>query len=226
MITVPYFFSDNAIFQSSSVLTLNGKCEPDANVLLKIVDKDNTVLFSSVDVSNAYGAFSLTVKTPAPSFDEYTVVLECGAEKKIISNVLFGEVWLASGQSNMELQNSQILGHEDLFKEVKDKKIRVYHVEYPAEGGAFAFPEEPDSSTRGFWVGSYDSDALMNVSAIGLKFANDLYDELNAKEDVPRSLSECIMGRNRDYNVALTRIHRQGRNCQRKIQKIRHISRA
>lgn len=111
MITVPYFFSDNAIFQSSSVLTLNGKCEPDANVLLKIVDKDNTVLFSSVDVANAYGAFSLTVKTPAPSFDEYTVVLECGAEKKSISNVLFGEVWLASGQSNMELQNSQILGH-------------------------------------------------------------------------------------------------------------------
>ena len=46
MITVPYFFSDNAIFQSSSVLTLNGKCEPDANVLLKSVDKNNTVLFS------------------------------------------------------------------------------------------------------------------------------------------------------------------------------------
>ena len=102
MITVPYFFSDNAIFQSSSVLTLNGKCEPDANVLLKIVDKNNTVLFSSVDVSNAYGAFSLTVKTPAPSFDEYSVVLECGAEKKSISNVLFGEVWLASGQGQKD----------------------------------------------------------------------------------------------------------------------------
>lgn len=194
MITVPYFFSDNAIFQSSSVLTLNGKCEPDANVLLEIVDKNNTALFSSVDVANAYGAFSLTVKTPAPSFDEYTVVLECGAEKKSISNVLFGEVWLASGQSNMELQNSQILGHEDLFKEVKDKKIRVYHVEYPAEGGAFAFPEEPDSSTCGFWVGSYDSDALMNVSAIGLKFANELYDELNAKENVPVAFLNASWG--------------------------------
>lgn len=49
------------------------------------------------------GAWSLEVATPEGSFTEYTVTLAAGKEELTLRHVLVGEVWLGSGQSNMEM---------------------------------------------------------------------------------------------------------------------------
>ncbi len=94
----------------------------------------------------------------------------------------------------MELPNSQILGHQELFDEVSKKNIRVFHVEYPSDGASFMFPEDPDPTTAGYWILADNSDALMNVSALGLKFANEIYDKLNETAEIPVAILNASWG--------------------------------
>ncbi|MGN1410607.1 MAG: hypothetical protein ACI4XJ_10605, partial [Eubacteriales bacterium] len=110
MINVPHFFSDGAMFQADSQFTLSGVCNPGTGVICTVLDKSDKAVFSAEAVSDSEGKFSLCVKTEPASFDEYRISLVCGSEEKTIAGVLFGEVWLASGQSNMELQNAFIVG--------------------------------------------------------------------------------------------------------------------
>lgn len=53
--------------------------------------------------SDANGRWEFRVPTPTASFDPQTVIISDGNEKLTLSDVLIGEVWLASGQSNMEM---------------------------------------------------------------------------------------------------------------------------
>ena len=53
--------------------------------------------------AGADGAWKMTVATPEGSFAEQTVTIACGKEKVMLGHVLIGEVWLGSGQSNMEM---------------------------------------------------------------------------------------------------------------------------
>ncbi len=184
MITVSHFFSDNALFQADSVLTLSGNCVPNVKVTLKLLSA-TSVISSAETISDSKGSFKVTVSTPKPSYDEYSLSLVCGDEEKTISHVLFGELWLASGQSNMEMANAQIIGREKLLEHVSTMQIRVYHAETPSAGGAYEFPEEPDTSGNGYWICADNSSTLNWVSAIGLKFISDIYDKLNKDADIP-----------------------------------------
>jgi len=49
------------------------------------------------------GRWEFLIPTPAASFDPQTVTISQGKEKVELTDVLIGEVWLASGQSNMEM---------------------------------------------------------------------------------------------------------------------------
>ena len=54
-------------------------------------------------LSDADGRWEFRVATPKGSFEPQTVIISDGDEKLTLSDVLIGEVWLASGQSNMEM---------------------------------------------------------------------------------------------------------------------------
>ena len=53
--------------------------------------------------ADADGAWKVAVATPEGSFQEQTVSIACGKETVSLQHVLIGEVWLGSGQSNMEM---------------------------------------------------------------------------------------------------------------------------
>ena len=53
--------------------------------------------------ADADGRWEFRVTTPKASFEPQNVVISDGNEKLTLSDVLIGEVWLASGQSNMEM---------------------------------------------------------------------------------------------------------------------------
>ena len=48
------------------------------------------------------GGWTLAVETPAAGYTPYEITFDDG-EKTTLKNILIGEVWLASGQSNMEM---------------------------------------------------------------------------------------------------------------------------
>ena len=52
---------------------------------------------------DANGRWEFRVPTPKASFEPQTIIISDGDGQQVISDVLIGEVWLASGQSNMEM---------------------------------------------------------------------------------------------------------------------------
>ncbi|MGN1347253.1 MAG: sialate O-acetylesterase [Eubacteriales bacterium] len=186
MFTLPKIFTDGALFQADASLILNGRADGDAEITGKIFNRSGLVASASAH-SAADGTFTLELRTPAASFEPHEISLHCGrcGCDCTMHDVLFGELWLASGQSNMELPNYAIPDMRLLYEKIKGKKIRVYHVDYPPYGGGGAFPWEPDHGTDGEWMTADDTTPLAKVSAVGLKFAAELYEWLNRAEEVP-----------------------------------------
>jgi sialate O-acetylesterase len=53
--------------------------------------------------ADADGKWSVKVETPAGSYKAYSIAIKGGGDSVKINDVLVGEVWLASGQSDMEM---------------------------------------------------------------------------------------------------------------------------
>jgi sialate O-acetylesterase len=94
-----------------------------------------------------------------------------GKNKILIENILVGEVWIASGQSNMEWTFHQIDPAEREFAESQkgNPLIRAFHVHRHQRAGI------PMDDTAGVWKDAAQMVAGPNsVSAVGFFFALDL----------------------------------------------------
>lgn len=93
-----------------------------------------------------------------------------------LSDILVGEVWLASGQSNMEWPFSRIAKEEQAFvRTLKDNQlVRAFHVDHHVKAGV------PMDDTSGRWKTCKElvGGNLNTVSAVGFFFAHKLQQEL------------------------------------------------
>lgn len=97
-LTVATIISDHMVVQQQAATPVWGWGEPGAKVSVKpswgkasysaVVDKD--------------GAWKVRISTPEAG-GPYSLVISSGKEKVVISDVLVGEVWVFSGQSNMDM---------------------------------------------------------------------------------------------------------------------------
>ena len=109
MLTLPYIFSSGALFQADSDLTIHGRTDPERTPVRVAINGADGELFASAETAaDAEGRFSATLPTPPASFSSYTISVTDREESRVMQDVLFGELWLASGQSNMELPNAFI----------------------------------------------------------------------------------------------------------------------
>lgn len=193
MLTMPYVFTSGALFQADAALVLTGHALALCKVTCEITDGDSLFCREQTTSGND-GSFSVEVHTPKASFQAYTVTVRCGVEENRMENVLFGELWLASGQSNMELPNSTHPEFGSLWEAQAGKHIRVYHVDYLPANANGNFPEEPDPMHTGHWYAHKDKNGLEQVSACAYRFATALYDDLNRSADVPVGFLNCSWG--------------------------------
>ncbi len=194
MLTVQTIFSDGAVFQSDAPLTIRGTGAVNSPVTGNIAGSCGVVAAGKT-CTDENGRFSLTLQAPGASFEKYTVSLRCATDSHVMQDVLFGQVWLATGQSNMELPNLFHVEAQSLYDRVKTMQLRVYQVEYPPyyckEGD---FPWEPDPMMPGHWIGPEDEKELSHISAVGLMFAADLYEALNRDAQVPVAILNSSWG--------------------------------
>ena len=89
---------DNMVLQQNTSVKIWGYASPGASVSV------STSWGASASAkANSKGEWVATVKTPAATFNPQTVRARSGSETVTASNVLIGEVWFCSGQSNMEM---------------------------------------------------------------------------------------------------------------------------
>ncbi|HLA86343.1 MAG TPA: sialate O-acetylesterase [Thermoguttaceae bacterium] len=100
------------------------------------------------------------------------MISDSSGEKTVIKNILVGEVWLCSGQSNMEMPVARCNDAKKEIAAAKYPSIRFFQV-------ANAVAGSPQENCRGRWV-VCDPKTVGGCTAAGYYFGRRLYKELNA----------------------------------------------
>ncbi|HMP92315.1 MAG TPA: sialate O-acetylesterase, partial [Phnomibacter sp.] len=119
--------------------------------------------------------FKTTIPTPAAG-GPFTITLSDG-EDLTLHNVLIGEVWLCSGQSNMEMplkgfRDQPIVASNDAIFEASHDNIRMYTV----PRSVMRSPQ--DTTKHSVWKSGADAEGVSNFSAIGYLFGKMLHQKL------------------------------------------------
>lgn len=97
-ITLPHVFGNNMVLQQQTDAKFWGKADPSSKVTVRPSwDRKSAVTV----MSDADGKWQASVPTPSAG-GPYSIEISDG-EKLVLENVLIGEVWFCSGQSNMEM---------------------------------------------------------------------------------------------------------------------------
>lgn len=126
-------FSDNMVLQQKSDVCLWGYSDPNEQLFLTCSWLNQRLALKS----ESDGNWKISVKTPSGSFKSHTVSISNSKGEIVkLSNVLIGEVWLCSGQSNMEMilmnrpeWNLVIEGSEDEIAGATNPNIRFVNIQ-------------------------------------------------------------------------------------------------
>lgn len=112
-------YSDNMVLQHGRSLTIQGKADAGEKVTVTIAgQKKKTVAASD-------GKWQVELE-PLKVGGPYTLTISAGKQKLIYNKVLAGEVWLCSGQSNMEFAlNAAATGKRDI-PQAANSQIRLF----------------------------------------------------------------------------------------------------
>lgn len=184
-IELPDIVGSNMVLQQQTDARLWGKAAPNATVSAK-ADWLKDAVSAKADGN---GDWQLTLKTPAAEKKEHTIVLsENGQQQVELSRVLIGEVWLASGQSNMEMPlegfwNCPVNNsNEVIATTIENTWVRVAPIEKNGQA-------KPVESCKGKWQVS-SAQTAPQFSATGFFFAQMLQRAL----DIPVGVIACSWG--------------------------------
>jgi sialate O-acetylesterase len=165
-IALPAVLSSNMVLQQQSSVKLWGWGNPGEKV--RINPSWNNHLDSAVVTGD--GKWLVSVTTPKAG-GPYTIEVK-GNNTITLTNILIGEVWVCSGQSNMEY--NYYWGLEDVKAELPlaaNPNIRFFNI--PRTTALY-----PQEDCRAQWL-ACDSNTLKSFSAVGYFFGKRLNKELN-----------------------------------------------
>jgi sialate O-acetylesterase len=169
-ITLPAFFSDGMVLQQKTDAAIWGWAKPNSSV--QLISSWNKKKYTAQ--SDATGKWKLKISTPEAG-GPYEITISDG-EPITIHNILIGEVWFCSGQSNMEMpmkgfRDQPISGsNEAIFNSTNDW-IRIYNVPRAVENFL------KDTSKTSAWK-STNPENISNFSATAYYFGRLLQQQL------------------------------------------------
>ncbi|HEU0125818.1 sialate O-acetylesterase [Flavobacterium sp.] len=177
-VSLPNIFSDNMVLQRNSEVKIWGWANPKEEI--KLVSSWNNQEYKAV--ANNQAKWELTIKTPEAG-GPFTIVIK-GYNEVVLKNILIGEVWLCSGQSNMEMSVSWgIDDGEEEAKNATNPNIRFFTVPKLTA-------TSPQNNLLGNWTES-TPETMKYFSAIGYFFAKRLREDL---KNVPIGLISSNWG--------------------------------
>ena len=159
-----------------------------------------TVSFGGRTVSgkaDADGRWKVALEPLAADATPREMTIVGAADRVLYKDVLVGEVWLCSGQSNMGLEVRKVINATDEIAAATDPQIRAFTaLNAPGKDGWYEFdPSQkryamrPQEKCLGSWKPCVGKD-VVNVSAVGYFFARELKKNLG----VPVGIVVCSMG--------------------------------
>ena len=199
-VVLPKIFASGMVMQQQTDANLWGEAKADATVKIATSWNKKTV---SVKAGND-GKWTAKIQTPAAG-GPYSITFNDG-EKTVIDNILVGELWICSGQSNMEMpmkgfKNQPVENAVEDILHSGDSKMRLFTVKRTS-----LF--QPATDVIGEWKEA-SPEAVRNFSATAYYFGRELRRMLN----VPVGLivtswggSSCEAWMNRNWLKAFPQI--------------------
>lgn len=116
----------------------------------------------------------MTVLPSMPAGGPYTMDVSDGRTSIRFNNVMIGEVWLAGGQSNMELELQNSKDGKSKVENISNGKVRFYNVPRLSYIDEEFYEKEANSSWQ-----ECSTETAGTWSAVGYYFADKLAKELN-----------------------------------------------
>ncbi|MBO9635183.1 MAG: glycoside hydrolase family 88 protein [Chitinophagaceae bacterium] len=178
---LPAIIASNMVLQQQTNTPLWGWAAPNAAITISTSWNQKRYITKA----DAKGNWRVAVSTPKAG-GPYSITIS-DTKPVTLSNVMIGEVWLCSGQSNMEMpvkgfRNQPILGAEETILESNNPNLRLFRVER-------ATALEPVNDVDARWEASAPQGAR-EFSAVGYGFAKILQQQLG----VPVGIIQATWG--------------------------------
>ncbi|MEO0413891.1 MAG: sialate O-acetylesterase [Verrucomicrobiota bacterium] len=164
-IKLPSIIGDNMVLQRDQENPIWGWCDKGQAVTVEIAGQK---LSATAGDDGRWEAKVAPLKVNA---DGLTLTITAGEHKKEIKNILVGEVWICSGQSNMQWAINQSYDGDLTALTANHPNIRLISV--PQVG-----TQELQNDFYGKWEAA-TSETVPNFSAVGFYFGRQLHQTLN-----------------------------------------------
>lgn len=171
-VSMPAIFTDNMVLQQQSDVPVWGKAE--ANEKITVTTSWDNQSYETVAESD--GKWTVKIKTPAAGFTPYEISIK-GKNTIRLKNILIGEVWVCSGQSNMEMPLAgwgKVMNYEQEIAAANYPAIRLLRV-----ANTSASQPQPDVKLEGAgWV-ECSPATIPEFSSVAYFFARDILKNQN-----------------------------------------------
>lgn len=169
-------FQDNMVIQQGKPLILWGNAPKGEriNIITDWAVPESTL----ADIN---GAWKLLIEVPKIMPGDYTshsIEITTGSDTIKLKNILFGDVWFLSGQSNMSMSmkpflpwHKGVINHEEEIKAADYPYIRLYRNEKHSS-------LTPNNISNGKWE-ICSSEAVADFSAVGYYMGRKIFQEVN-----------------------------------------------
>ena len=171
-------FTDHMVLQRDQPLPVWGWAAPGRPVTVEIGPH------SARTRTNAEGRWGLTLPSLESGKGPLTITVKAGDETIRLTDILVGEVWLCSGQSNMEMTVSQSADGKAEIKAANHPNIRLFNIPRPATLSA-----EPQDVVGGQWQ-ACSPETIGDFSAVGYYFGREVHQSI----DLPVGLINASWG--------------------------------
>lgn len=182
-------FGNHMVFQREVINKIRGKASANETVTIEFKDKKYHTISNGIGnweidlpAQSAGGPFSINVRTTNSKIE--------------LTDVLFGDVYLSSGQSNMAFELQNALGADSILNKVQSfEKLRVFKNKNLIETSNIVWNTEQLDKVNelqyfsGNWQKS-SKDAVQNFSAIAYMTALELY----KSQQVPIGIIDISVG--------------------------------
>lgn len=162
-VTLPLLISDGMVLQQRTPVRIWGRADPNEKVTVSLQGQ------SASAMADATGSWEVTLR-PLRAGGPLTMTVT-GKNRREVKDVLVGEVWVASGQSNMEWSVAASANAQEEIAGANDPQLRMFTV--PKRISAV-----PQTELEGGRWETANPQAVGRFSAVGYSFARALRQSL------------------------------------------------
>ena len=180
-VKTPRFISDGMVLQRNETVRIWGTADPGEKVTVTFLKK------KYVGTADAEGKWMVYIPTTKKNMvgGPYTMTIN---ERKL-SDIYVGDVWLCSGQSNMDLHTARLV---DLYKDEFDTDVNpAIHLMQTGRNPSIKGPQDDIDEQGSYPWESMSPDKVGHWSGIGYFFAKEMFKRSGG---VPQGIINCSMG--------------------------------